>query len=85
MTSAIFLWYNIYKERERKKKFMTNFRHFPDEGIKEFRFEEDIEYIVVKEEDWQNNIIYGFTSTSYWVARQYINEHPDTNWVLACI
>ena len=33
---------------------MSNVRFYPDEGIKEFRFEEDIEYLVVSEERINN-------------------------------
>lgn len=64
---------------------MPNFRHYPDEGIKEFRFDDDIEYLVVKEENWKNNVIFGFSTTSYSLACAYAREHSDTNWVICCI
>lgn len=64
---------------------MSNFRHYPDEGIAEFRYDDDIEYLVVNEKDWENNIIFGFSTTSYAVACQYAREHSDANWVITCI
>lgn len=64
---------------------MSNFRLYPDEGIAEFRYDDDIEYLVVNEKDWENNIIFGFSTTSYSVACQYAREHNDSNWVITCI
>lgn len=64
---------------------MSNLRHYPDDSIKEFRFDDDIEYLVVSEKDWEEGRIYGFSSTSYSVACQYAYEHKDINWVLCCI
>lgn len=64
---------------------MSNFRLYPDEGIAEFRYDDDIEYLVVNEKDWENNIIFGFSTTSYSVACQYAREHNDANWVIICI
>ena len=63
---------------------MSNFRHYPDDGIKEFRFEDDIEYLVVSEKYWENNIIFGISTTSYSVACAYAREHSETNWVICC-
>lgn len=64
---------------------MPNFRHYPDEGIIEFRDEDDIEYIVVSEEDWDQNIISGFSTHYYSIACQYAREHANDNWVITCI
>ena len=64
---------------------MSNFRLYPDEGIAEFRYDDDVEYLVVNEKDWENNIIFGFSTTSYSVACQYAREHNDSNWVITCI
>ena len=64
---------------------MSNVRFYPDEGIKEFRFDEDIEYLVVSEENWEKNVIFGFSSTSFAVACQYAYQHGDTNWVITVI
>lgn len=64
---------------------MSNVRFYPDEGIKNFRFEDDIEYLVVSEKNWEEGVIYGFSSTSYGVACQYAYQHSNTNWVICCI
>lgn len=64
---------------------MSNYRHYPDDGIVNFRDEEDIEYLVVNEKDWEQNIIFGFSSTSYSVACQYAREHKEDNWVITCV
>lgn len=64
---------------------MSNFRLYPDEGIAEFRYDDDVEYLVVNEKDWEQNIIFGFSSTSYSIACQYAREHKDENWVICCI
>lgn len=61
---------------------MSNVRFYPDEGIKEFRFEEDVEYLVVSEEDWKNGKYFGFSSTSFGVACQYAYQHKDTDWII---
>ena len=63
---------------------MSNFRHYPDDGIVDFRYDDDIEYIVISEKDWEEGFFFGFTSTSYSVARQYAIEHPEKNWIIAC-
>ena len=64
---------------------MSNFRLYPDEGIAEFRYDDDVEYLVENEKDWEQNIIFGFSSTSYSIACQYAREHADDNWVITCI
>jgi len=64
---------------------IENFRLYPDEGIEDFRFDEDVEYLVVNEKDWEQNIIFGFSTTSYAIARIYAREHKDDNWVITCI
>lgn len=64
---------------------MSNFRLYPDEGIAEFRYDDDIEYLVVNEKDWEQNIIFGFSTHYYSVACQYAREHADDNWVICCI
>lgn len=64
---------------------MSNFRHYPDDRIVEFRYDDDnMEYIVISEEDWNQGILWGFASSYYSVARQYAIEHPEKNWIIAC-
>ena len=64
---------------------MSNYRHYPDESIAEFRYDDDVEYLVVNEKDWEQNIIVGFSSTSYGIACLYAREHADENWVITLI
>lgn len=64
---------------------MSNYRHYPDDGIVNFRDEEDIEYLVVNEKDWEMNIIYGFSTHYYSLARLYACQHSEDNWVITCI
>lgn len=64
---------------------MPNYRFYPDESIAEFRYDDDVEYLVVNEKDWEQNIIFGFSSTSYGIACLYAREHADENWVITLI
>lgn len=61
---------------------MSNVRFYPDESIKEFRFEEDVEYLVVNEEDWKRGRYFGSSFTSFGTACQYAYQHEDTNWII---
>jgi len=64
---------------------MGNFRHYPDDGIVEFRYEDDIEYLVVTEKDWDEGMIVGFYTHYYSVARQYCNEHSNENFIITLV
>ena len=64
---------------------MSNYRHYPNDSIIEDRYDDDIEYLVVNEKDWEQNIIFGFSTTSYSIARAYAREHSDENWVIMCM
>lgn len=61
---------------------MSNVRFYPDESIKEFRFEEDVQYLVVSEENWKKGVYFGLSFTSFGVACQYAYQHKDTNWII---
>ena len=63
---------------------MSNIRYYPDEGIIDERYDEDIVYLVISEEDWNKGRFFGFSTSYYSVAMQYVNEHSDSNWVIAC-
>lgn len=64
---------------------MSNFRYYPNECIVEDRYDEDVVYLVVSEKDWEEGAIFGFSTSSYSVAMQYVREHSDSNWVVTCM
>jgi len=64
---------------------MANFSHYPDDGIVELRYEDDIEYLIVAKKDWDEGRIFGFSTHYYSVARQYCNEHSDKEFIITLI
>lgn len=64
---------------------MSNFRYYPDESIVEDRYDEDVVYLVVSEKNWEEGVVFGFSTSYYSVAMQYVREHSDSNWVVTCM
>lgn len=64
---------------------MSNVRFYPDEDIKEFRFDDDVEYLVVSEENWKSGVVFGFSTHYYSEACMYAKDHKDTNWIITLI
>jgi len=58
-----------------------NYRLFP-ENLMDFRYDEDIEWLVVSSSDWDLNIIVGPAFSTFSVAAAYCAENPSTNFVI---
>lgn len=64
--------------------FPTNVRFSP-EGLENDRYEEDMVWLVVTKKDWDQNIIFGKSFSSFGVACLYAEEHSDTDFVITCM
>ena len=58
-----------------------NYTFFP-ENLVNFRYDEDITWLVVPQQDWKNNIVSGVTFSSFSVATAYCRENLSMNFVI---
>lgn len=58
-----------------------NYTFFP-ENLADFRYDENITFLVVDQRDWKNNIISGSIFSSFSVAIAYCKENPSANFVI---
>lgn len=58
-----------------------NYTFFP-ENLVDFRYDENITWLVTDRRDWDNNIISGLTFSSFSVATAYCRENPSINFII---
>lgn len=56
---------------------------FSPKNVANFRYEEDLVWIVIKKKDFDNGLFFGKTFSYFSVACQYAREYPDTEWVIS--
>lgn len=61
---------------------LDNLTFYP-EGLPNWRYEEDTEWLVCKQEDWDKGLFFGKTFSEFSVAIAYCQEHSDKNFVMA--
>lgn len=65
---------------------MSNVTFYPDEfSVVDARDDEDVEYLVVSKKDWDEGIVFGFSTRYYSIAQIYVREHSDQEWVITCV
>lgn len=63
---------------------ITNFTFSPENLVND-RYDEDLVWLVVDKKDWDQNIVFGKSFSSYSVACAYAREHSDKEFVITCV
>jgi len=58
-----------------------NYKLFPA-NLMDFRYDEDIEWLVVISNNWDANIIVGPAFSTFFVAAAYCTENPSIDFVI---
>ena len=58
-----------------------NYEFFPANLI-DSRYDKDITWFVIDRRDWDNNIMFGLTFSSFSVAIAYCNENSSAEFVI---
>ena len=61
-----------------------NYTVFPKNLI-DSRYDEDIIWLVVPRQDWENNIIAGASFSFFSVATAYCRENPSKYFIITCL